>query len=298
MVDSTLYSIFKKGSKTYFYSTLFFPKNVKDDVFRLYSFVRMADNFVDSVPQDREGFYRFRRKYYDAMAGKPANDIVIDSFVELSVRKGFDPAWTDAFLLSMEMDLYKSRYETIDDLNVYLYGSAEVIGLFMAKILDLPKESYEYARVLGRAMQFINFIRDINEDIGLGRVYFPQNELRMFGLREVTLEHARENLDNFRWFVRFQVRRYREWMRLAEKGYAFIPKKSLMPIKTASDMYAFTAWRIYRMPFVVFRKKVKPSVPRIMVRYMRNQVTTKGSKEEAEKDGGRIRPGIPEIDGA
>lgn len=295
MVDSTLYSIFKKGSKTYFYSTLFFPRKVKDDVFRLYSFVRMADNFVDSIPQDRQGFYEFRRKYHAAMEGTPADDVVIDSFVELSNRKGFDHSWTEAFLLSMEMDLYKSRYESIDELSVYLYGSAEVIGLFMARILDLPKEAYPHARVLGRAMQFINFIRDINEDVGLGRVYFPQDELMMFGLKDVTLEHAKANPDSFRWFVRFQVRRYREWMKEAERGYAYIPRKSLMPIKTASDMYGFTAWRINRMPFVVFKKKVKPSVPRIMARYVRNRVTT---KEETELDDGRVCSELPEIGSA
>lgn len=298
MVDSTLYSIFKKGSKTYFYSTLFFPRKVKDDVFRLYSFVRMADNFVDAVPQDKRGFYEFRQKYYDAMAGRQAGDIVIDSFVELSMRKGFDPAWTEAFLLSMEMDLYKNRYRTIEELNVYLYGSAEVIGLFMARILDLPKESYDYARVLGRAMQFINFIRDIDEDIGLGRIYFPQDELRMFGLQSLTKDHARANAHSFRWFVRFQVRRYREWMRQAERGYTYIPKRFLMPIKTASDMYGFTAWRIYRVPFVVFKKKVKPSIPRIVARYVTNRVTTRAGKEEADRDGKRIHPELPEIGGA
>lgn len=51
VIDRTIYDIFKRGSKTYFYSTLFFPPDVKARVFSLYSFVRTADDLVDSVPQ-------------------------------------------------------------------------------------------------------------------------------------------------------------------------------------------------------------------------------------------------------
>lgn len=59
-IDKTIYTIFKKGSRTYFYSTIFFPKTVKKDVFTLYSFLRKADDYVDSIPQDAESFYAFK----------------------------------------------------------------------------------------------------------------------------------------------------------------------------------------------------------------------------------------------
>jgi len=49
------YTTFKQGSRTYFNSSLFFPRKIRRDVFALYGFVRIADNFVDSVPQDPEG---------------------------------------------------------------------------------------------------------------------------------------------------------------------------------------------------------------------------------------------------
>lgn len=55
-IDKTIYTIFKKGSKTYFYSTIFFPKAVKKDVFTLYSFLRKADDYVDSIPRIQKDF--------------------------------------------------------------------------------------------------------------------------------------------------------------------------------------------------------------------------------------------------
>ena len=47
------------------------------------------------------------------------------------------------FLHSMEMDTYKSNYENLDELNTYLYGSAEVIGLMMNKVMDINKNADE-----------------------------------------------------------------------------------------------------------------------------------------------------------
>ena len=264
MIDRTIYGIFRRGSRTYFYSTLFFPPAVREDVFSLYSFVRVADDYVDAVPQEVEEFYAFTDRYAAAMAGEATGDVVIDSFVELAERKGFDRAWTAAFLRSMESDITVGSYRTIRDLEGYLYGSSGVIGLMMARVLDLPPESYPAAQNLGRAMQYVNFIRDIAEDLALGRTYFPHQEIEAFGLDDLSAVSASRNPRRFAAFVRFQLRRYREWQEGAEAGFRYIPRRYRIPIRTASDMYRWTARTIERDPAVVHRRKVKPSVIRIV----------------------------------
>jgi phytoene synthase len=271
-IDKTIYTIFKKGSRTYFYSTIFFPKTVKRDVFTLYSFLRKADDYVDSIPQDTESFYAFKDLYYDAKSGSETDDIVINSFVELVNRKNFEESWVDAFLNSMEMDIYKSTYQNMDELMTYLYGSSEVVGLFMAKIMDLPLESFNAARHLGRAMQYINFIRDISEDIELGRVYFPQDDLEMFGLESLEKNFTINNRDKFNGFIRKELEIYKGWQKEAEKGFSFIPYRYLISIKTASDMYNWTAGEIEKDPFIVYKKKVKPSTPKIVFNVFTNSL--------------------------
>ena len=264
MVDKTLYSIFKGGSKTYFYSTIFFPERAKEDVFKLYSFVRKADDLVDSIPQQTEEFYEFKDKYHEALKGGVTGDVVIDSFVEVSRRKNFESKWADAFLNSMEMDITKSTYKNLDELKVYLYGSSEVIGLFMARILDLHEYSFTAARYLGRAMQFINFIRDISEDLVLGRIYFSQEDLEEFKLPSLELKDTKVRPDQFKGFIQKQLGTYFDWQKKAEEGFPYIPKRYLIPIKTASDMYNWTGKTISKDPFIVYKKKIKPSVPRIV----------------------------------
>ncbi|AFG37719.1 phytoene/squalene synthase family protein [Spirochaeta africana] len=274
--------IFRSGSKTYFTSSLFFPAAVRRDVFCLYSFVRVADNYVDAVPQQAEAFHRFCDRYRAAQAGTPAGDQVIDPFVELSRRCHFDPAWTEAFLQSMAWDLSRSSYATIGELLEYIYGSAEVIGLYMAAILGLAPEARDAAMQQGRAMQLINFVRDVAEDNGFGRRYLPTQETTLSDLSETA---ARSNPEEFCRYIRFQVDRYLEWQNLAEQGYAWLPRRYRIPVAAAADMYSWTARRIARDPFVVFRRKLKPSTARIILAVLRRAIISAFRNPEVTKAG-------------
>jgi phytoene synthase len=178
----------------------------------------------------------------------------------------------------MELDLTKTRYETLEEVIEYIYGSAEVIGLMMAKIIGLPKEANEHAKYLGRAMQYINFIRDIAEDLELGRVYFPQIDLRQHGLENLTYEHVKQHPVQFKQFLQTQLDRYCHWQEQAEEGYRFIPKRFLISIKTASEMYHWTAEQIAHHPFVVYEVKVKPMISKILLTVFSNLIDTMGTK--------------------
>lgn len=261
---------FKRGSKTYFNSSLFFPESVRRDVFFLYGFVRTADDYVDAVPQDAAGFKNFCESYRTARdSGSTTGDPIIDCFLDVSRRKNFRPEWVEAFLASMAADLVKNRYETLEETLVYIYGSAEVIGLFMAAIMDLDEAAWPAACALGRSMQFINFIRDIDEDNSLGRIYLP---LAGTGLEDLSEATARANADAFRSFIRAQADLYLKWQAEAEAGFYRIPYRSRVPIMTASRMYNWTARQIQRDPFRVYRRKIKPSKGRIVLELLANSI--------------------------
>jgi phytoene synthase len=126
------------------------------------------------------------------------------------------------------------------------------------------------ARLLGRAMQYINFIRDIAEDNTFGRTYLPISETSMETLSE---KEARANPEEFRRFIGAQIERYLTWQAEAEAGYPFIPRRYRVPIKTAGDMYKWTGQVIAADPFVVFDRKVKPNRARIVFTGLFNTLT-------------------------
>ena len=275
-ISQQLRTIFQKGSKTYFYSSLFFPENVKADVFALYSFVRTADDFVDQLPPRAAEFKAFRKAYVQSLKGKTSNNVVIESFVRLQTKRKFDPAWVKSFLDTMEHDLTRTTYPTMEDSISYMHGSAEVIGLMMSQILSLPPVAHSSAKLLGRAMQYVNFIRDIAEDNSLERTYFPQKELKKYRLPSLQKEIVSTRQDNFEAFIHAQIKQYEAWSRQGEEGYVHIPRRYLIPIKTANDLYCWTARRIAERPMVVFEKKVKPSLARIIFTLGKNMILVQG----------------------
>lgn len=266
--------IFQTGSKTYYNSTLLFPQRVRKDVIKLYSFVRVADNYVDSIPQHRNEFRNLVATWQEYRT-KPMGYLTADNSDNLNVRvtknmcrlmicHQFDPGWVDAFLLSMEMDTKPKVYRTLDDTLHYVHGSAEVIGLMMAKIMHLGDDAMAAAAVQGRAMQYINFLRDISEDIELGRCYFAKSDLQQFGLGDLGELTAKAYPEEFRHFVQFELQRYHEWQRAANDGLKLIPRRYRLPIQAAIDSYDWTARQIAKDPFIVYRHKVKPSRARII----------------------------------
>ena len=266
-VDQLNEQIFRQGSRTYYNSSRLFPKAVRRDVFTLYSFVRVADNLVDDQPVFPEEFYAFRERWRTSLAGTPAGDWVIDPFVELGRRRGFNPQWTEDFLTAMESDLNAKPCDSLDDVTRYTWGSAEVIGLFMLKILGIGDEAAPTACLMGRSMQFINFLRDVAEDHGLGRRYLP---LGTSGLKDLSPETAHADPEAFCRFMRGHAALYHDWQRGAADGYAYLPWRYRLAVKTASDLYNWTAETILADPMEVWRRKIKPTTGKILRTAFRN----------------------------
>ncbi len=295
--------IFKKGSTTYYFSSRFFPKRIRDDVYRLYSFVRVADNYVDKKPLEPKKLLQLEKNYqqavddhaFDATAHQwdDIDSRVVKHIVRLQHKYKFEPEWVKSFFDSMKSDIDTKTYKTLDDSLKYVYGSAEVVGLMMAKVLKLPEEAYEAAKLQGRAMQWINFIRDIKEDGELGRCYFPQSELKEYGLKDLSHETAKANPKKFKRFVQAQIDRYRSWQREASLGLSYIPERQQVPIQTAIDMYAWTARKIERNPLIVFEAKVKPRKRQVLRQVLKN--TTQGTARATVKASKKAKSGVSKI---
>lgn len=254
--------IFKKGSVTYYYASVFFRGQVKKDVFTLYAYVRCIDDLVDRQKADVRTLEQWWRETVRGWRGQSIPTPEIAEFISLAKRKGFKWTWIQSFWQAMRQDLTKTNYKNYSELEAYMVGSAEVIGLMMARILDLPEAANRTAALQGKAMQLLNFIRDVHEDAELGRNYLGFNEA------------DKRTAHTWQRFVRSYIERYRKLQAEAEKGYTYIPKRYLVPIKSAADMYLWTAEQIYRQPNIVWKTKVKPTKVRVVTQVLRNWITT------------------------
>lgn len=175
------------------YSTSFslgirlFKKKYRDPIYAVYGFVRFGDEIVDTFhDQNQKALLKVFREETDcAILNRFSSNPILHSFQWVVNEYQIDRKLINAFLDSMEMDLYQSSY-TPEELKKYIYGSAEVVGLMCLRIFYKDQdEAYEQliypARKLGEAFQKINFLRDIKDDYEhKGRIYFPDTDFESF----------------------------------------------------------------------------------------------------------------------
>ncbi|HEV8223958.1 MAG TPA: phytoene/squalene synthase family protein, partial [Rubrobacteraceae bacterium] len=170
-------------SRTYYFSTRLFPPEVRPHVHALYAFMRYADEIVDnpgetSLEEQLAALEAFEQETLAAVAGEAVPNPVLRAYANTVRVRGIAPEDIAAFMKSMKMDTHIFRYRTYEDLAVYTYGSAAVVGLMMCRVVGVVDRRADlHAETLGVAMQLTNFLRDIGEDWRRGRVYVPLEDL-------------------------------------------------------------------------------------------------------------------------
>lgn len=165
----------------------FLNYRLRNAIYAIYGFVRVADEIVDSFEgyDKRSLLLKFKQETYEAIESKISTNPILNSFQQVVHDYHIDHDLIESFLKSMEMDLEKITY-TSEKYHNYIFGSAEVVGLMCLKVftegdLKMYNELKPYAMKLGAAFQKVNFLRDIKNDYSvLGRTYFPDIDISCF----------------------------------------------------------------------------------------------------------------------
>ncbi|QRM89130.1 phytoene/squalene synthase family protein [Lacinutrix sp. WUR7] len=168
------------------YSTSFslgiklFAPSIRPSIYAIYGFVRYADEIVDSFEdyEQEELFHDFVQDYKKSLDRKISLNPIINSFQEVALKYHLQ-SYAEDFLKRMEADLQVTEYNTKEDYENYIYGSADVVGLMCLRVfVNNDDKKFEALKAsatrLGSAFQKVNFLRDFKEDTeNLGRSYFP-----------------------------------------------------------------------------------------------------------------------------
>ena len=174
-------NVTKSYSTSFSLATKMLSSNIRQDIYNIYGFVRFADEIVDTFHSynKKELFKRFVDDLNHSLKQKISLNPILNSFQKTVHKYNIDRGLINSFLKSMEQDLKKKKYESLQEYKEYIYGSADVVGLMCLKVFvsgrnDDYKKLKPYAMSLGSAFQKVNFLRDLNDDYKkLNRVYFP-----------------------------------------------------------------------------------------------------------------------------
>ncbi|OAD45042.1 phytoene/squalene synthase family protein [Polaribacter atrinae] len=175
----------KKYSTSFSLAVNMLSPKIRTDIYNIYGFVRFADEIVDSFHEYNKELLmeHFERDYYLAREHGISLNPILNSFQQTVHKYKIPDEMVQAFLKSMKADLFKTEYQTKEEYEAYIYGSADVVGLMCLKVfVDGDDKRFEElkdaAMRLGSAFQKVNFLRDLKDDFEvLNRSYFPNINL-------------------------------------------------------------------------------------------------------------------------
>jgi phytoene synthase len=200
---------------------------------------------------------------------------VIRAFILVALKFGIKMDYPLDLLKGVRMDLEVKEYENFDDLYVFCYRVAGVVGLMMTQVLGYRSEAaFPYAEKLGIAMQLTNILRDIQEDKNMGRIYIPLVELRQYGVTQQDVIQEKMT-ENFRQLIKFQVERANQYYQEANIGIPMLRTESQFAIYTASQIYRGILRKIETRNYNPFAGRVFVPLRRKLIILLREILRTK-----------------------
>ena len=246
----------------------FLPRRKRQAVYAAYAWCRVADDIADDEGDSGEklaALDQWQSELDACYAGRPSHPITIalaDALQHFDIPKSAFVALIDG----CRQDMFKTRYETFDELLQYCELVAWSISDISLAIYGYKTPAaLDHGRNLASALQLTNVTRDIGDDLGRNRVYLPQDELRRFGVTERDL-FARAESEAMRRLIEFQIDRAESYFKRAEPLISELSFDARFPTVLMGGVYATVLARLRLAPFTALRKRLSLSrVEKMMV---------------------------------
>lgn len=272
----------RQGSKSFALAGRLLPAEVARDAATLYTFCRRVDDAVDlAAPGDEQrALDAVWRRVRSVFRGEAQSDAFWASFAELIRRAQIPERYVVELLLGMQMDVDKTRYQTVDELLLYCHRVAGVVGLMMCHVLGVRSDSaLVNAAHLGIALQLTNISRDVNEDWQRGRVYVPGELLARAGLpslapepRALTEQEANALSTALAELAAIAHRFYRS----GDAGLPALSGRARLAVRTARLVYSHIGVLLMRRRYNVLTGRVVVPTYRKIALLLRSALTSLG----------------------
>ncbi len=264
--------IARSAAKNFYYGFAVLPRRKRNALSAVYAFMRRCDDITDdtSLSSDdrRNKLAEWLDRVHRALAGQPTDEPVLLALTDAQRRYQIPVGLLDELAYGTAADLEQppvpgghliARYQTFAELEHYCYGVASVVGLVCIRIFGYRDPAAErLAERCGLAFQLTNIIRDVKEDVAMGRVYFPEADLVECGLTPADFNPP--NLERIRPLLAKEADRARECYRDGEELIPLVNEDSQPALWVLITIYRRLLEKIAANQYNVFGERVKLTV--------------------------------------
>jgi 15-cis-phytoene synthase len=279
MAYSVCRGITRTAAKNFFYAFLVLPRRKRDALCAVYAFMRRCDDITDdpalALAERRQKLDTWLDGLHRAQQGQPTDDPILLALTDAQRRFHIPAGLLDELAQGTAMDVDVAvdssgvnsqnlppvagltvQYKTFEDLRLYCYRVASVVGLVCIHIFGYRDPAAEsLAENCGLAFQLTNIIRDVKEDAAMGRVYLPEEDLAKFGLSAANLVTA-PDAASFRSLLILEADRAREFYASGDALIPFVSEDSQPALWVLINIYRNLLEKIAAKQYDVFTEKV------------------------------------------
>jgi phytoene synthase len=280
MAYSVCRGITRSSAKNFYYAFLVLPKRKREALCAVYAFMRRCDDITDDSSLSLQERHQKLDEWLDALhraeQGTPTDDPILLALMDSQRRYQIPVGLLDELALGTAMDVesassgtslanastpgFTVEYKTFQDLRVYCYRVASVVGLVCIHVFGYRDPAAEpLAENCGLAFQLTNIIRDVKEDASLGRVYLPEEDLAKFGLTAADLRNTPDPA-RFRPLLLLEADRAREFYKSGEALIPYVAEDSQPALWVLVTIYRRLLEKIAERQYDVFTAKVSLTV--------------------------------------
>jgi phytoene synthase len=282
MAYSVCRGITRSAAKNFYYAFLVLPRRKREALCAVYAFMRRCDDITDdsslSLPERRQKLDTWLDALHRAQQSNPTDDPILLALIDTQHRYQIPAGLLDELALGTAMDVESAavseafaeppgsapaltvQYHTFEDLRLYCYRVASVVGLVCIHVFGYRDPAAEpLAERCGLAFQLTNIIRDVKEDAALGRVYLPEEDLVKFGLSSADFL-AKPDPSRLRPLLSLEADRAREFYKSGEELIPYVAEDSQPALWVLITIYRRLLEKIAERQYDVFSAKVSLTV--------------------------------------
>jgi len=247
-------------AKNFYYSFVLLSTQQRKAMCAIYAFMRYCDDLSDEPGASKAAVDGWRADLEEALEGRFTDHPVWPAFHHTVRRFGIPHEYFRQMIDGIESDLEPRRLETFEELYLYCYRVASVVGLTIIHIFGFDTRSaLPLAEKCGVAFQLTNILRDIQEDAALGRIYIPAEDLRRFGVTDEDLRTGKRSPE-FLELMRFEAARARAYYNESLPLLELIHPRSRSSLWALISIYSRLLERIVSKNYDVFTRRVRLSL--------------------------------------
>jgi len=276
MAYSVCKGITRSAAKNFYYAFLVLPRRKREALCAVYAFMRRCDDITDdpnvSFAERRQRLDTWLDAIHRAQQGQPTDDAILLALTDAQRRFMIPAGLLDELAHGTAMDIEESeaaqlsntpglniQYRTFEDLRLYCYRVASVVGLVCIHVFGYRDPAAEaLAENCGLAFQLTNIIRDVKEDASFGRVYFPEEDLAKFGLTPQDVLSGSDPV-RLRPLLALEADRARENYASGDELISYISEDSQPALWVLVNIYRSLLEKIAAKQYDVFTAKVSLS---------------------------------------